>query len=80
MRLRKMPYCEDCKKFKRDKKPERNGWEGRCTFFEVGTNCLSDSCWRMESEGWNIDPNLSDRGLTPDRRHTGGVNESEFFE
>jgi hypothetical protein len=75
-----MPYCEDCKKYEPSIKPKRNDWEGRCKFYEVGTNALSDSCPKAERENWFIDPDLLDRSITPERRHTGGVNESEFFE
>jgi hypothetical protein len=81
MRLNKMPYCEDCKKFKKKKNPKKNDWDGRCTFFEVGTNCLSDSCNRLEEKGWNIDPELYNRGLMPIRRNIRGLNDSsEIFE
>jgi len=72
-----MPYCMDCKQSKQEK--HRTGFgdfPAICKHYGIGINPDWDSCPKIDP----IDPNLEDRGKMPERKNTGGIKESEFFE
>jgi hypothetical protein len=72
-----MPYCEDCKKYKKGKHNTGFGkYVGTCKKYEIGVNPETDSCEYIDP----IELDLYNRGKMPDKVESGGIKESEFFE
>jgi hypothetical protein len=72
-----MPYCNDCKKYKKGKHEIGSGtFPASCLRYGIGVNPDWDSCPQIDP----LDLSLSDRGKMPDKKHNGGTKESEFFE